>query len=82
MRLDESEPRAGRAETGCTAAMSNRPALYVVRERGSAGRKIVPLVVALPGAGTAPARAVPAAWPRETAWRDLVRRLAKNPVET
>jgi hypothetical protein len=59
--------------------MSKRPPLYVVRERGAADCKIVPILAARPRDVGAPP--VGSAWPRETSWRDLVRRLARQAKE-
>lgn len=57
--------------------INRRPFLYVVRER-DAGCNIFPLQAARLGDIAAPAGPVGSTWPRETSWRDLVRRLAKN----
>jgi len=59
--------------------MSKRPPLYVVRERGAPECKIVPIRVPRPPKLAAPA--LGAVWPRETSWRDLVRRLARQAKE-
>jgi hypothetical protein len=58
--------------------MSKRPVLYVVREGDAAACNIVPLRAAGRRDIAAPVRAAGTTWPRETSWRDLVRRLAKN----
>ena len=56
--------------------MTKHPPLYIVRERGAADCKIVPLHTSRPrDIGVPPPGS---AWPRETSWRDLVRRLAKQ----
>jgi hypothetical protein len=60
--------------------IARRPFLYVVRER-DAGCNIFPLQAARLGGVAMPARPAGGTWPRETSWRDLVRRLAKNLVK-
>jgi len=60
--------------------MSKRPPLYVVHERGAADCKIVPIRAPRPRELAAPG--LGAVWPRETSWRDLVRRLAKQQPKT
>ena len=57
--------------------MSKRPELYVVHGRESPKeRKLYRLRVTRPQ--VAPAQA----WPASGEWRELVRRLAKNPVKS
>ena len=57
--------------------MSKRPELYLIQGRSDAGeRKVFRL------RETRPHEAPADDWPPSGEWRELVRRLTKNPVET
>jgi hypothetical protein len=59
--------------------MSKFPACLVIAEPPLAEGEVVPL--GSTDGGLAPARLADGVQPRETSWRDLVRRLAKNPAK-
>jgi hypothetical protein len=57
--------------------MSKRPELYLIHGREDAGeRKVFRLRETRPHAAAEPV------WPAEGEWRELVRRLANDPVKT
>ena len=60
--------------------MSKRPTLYVVAPEPERG-KVVPLRFARVRGATRHEPADILTLPRETSWRDVVRRLIKNPVK-
>lgn len=55
-----------------------RPALYMVREPEAAAASNVLHINSVRLRGAADARPIGRPWPRQHAWRDLVRRLGKN----
>jgi hypothetical protein len=76
-RARDANRRRAKAGAGRAASMSKRSALYLVASPGARG-KVVALRRARPAQKPAPVDAVA---PRETSWRDVVRRLTRNPLK-